>query len=136
EITPDGGAVVYSGSLSHGHGHATTFAMIASDRLGIPIEKIQLVQGDTDLVAQGAGTMGSRSTQLGGSAVFEASGQVVDKARSLAASLLEAAVDDVVLDRDRGVFHVAGAPAVTRSWAEVAAAAPEGEPLDAELSFN
>lgn len=136
EITPDGGARVYSGSLSHGQSHATTFAMIASDQLGIPIDKIEVVQGDTDQVASGQGTMASRSTQLGGSAVHEASGQVVEAARQIAAELLEADPADVVLDRDAGVFHVAGAPAVTKSWAEVAAAADGGLVADTDFNAN
>ncbi len=136
EITPDGGARVYSGSLSHGQSHATTFAMIASDRLGIPVEKVEVIQGDTDQVASGQGTMGSRSTQLGGSAVYEASDQVVEAARRIAAELLEADPADVVLDRDAGVFHVAGAPAVTRSWADVAAAADEALVADTDFNAN
>ncbi len=135
EIDGAGKARVYSGSFSHGQSHATTFAMIASDQLGMPIDDIEIIQGDTDLVAQGSGTMGSRSTQLGGSAVFEAAGTVADKAREIAADLLEAAVDDVVLDPDAGAFHVAGSPAVAKSWADVAAAAEEGA-LVADTDFN
>ena len=68
EITEDGGAIVRTGSFSHGQGHETTFAMIASERLGLPIEKIDVVKGDTDAVAQGTGTYGSKSTQIGGAA--------------------------------------------------------------------
>jgi len=139
EITPEGKAKVYSGSLSHGQSHATTFAMIAADALGMRVEDVEIIQGDTDLVASGVGTMGSRSTQLGGSSIHVASGQVVDAARQVAAGLLEAAADDVVLDKDRGAFHVAGAPAVATTWAEVALAAAEaGEPLGAEQNekFN
>ena len=135
EIDGAGKARVYSGSFSHGQSHATTFAMIASDQLGMPIDDIEIIQGDTDLVAQGSGTMGSRSTQLGGSAVFEAAGSVADKAKEIAADLLEAAVDDVVLDTDTGAFHVAGSPAVAKSWADVAAAADEGA-LVADTDFN
>ncbi|NIR40700.1 MAG: xanthine dehydrogenase family protein molybdopterin-binding subunit, partial [Actinobacteria bacterium] len=135
EITPEGRALVYSGSMSHGQGHATTFAMIAADQLGMPVADVQVVQGDTDLVASGEGTVASRSTQLGGSAVMEAAGAVADEARAVAADLLEASVDDVVLDLDAGVFHVAGAPAVTRSWAEVARAAPSGQ-LVADVDFE
>ena len=135
EVDGEGKARVYSGSFSHGQSHATTFAMIAADQLGLSIDDIEVVQGDTDLVAQGSGTMASRSTQLGGSAVLEAAGEVVDKARAVAADLLEAAVDDVVLDTDTGAFHVAGAPAVAKSWADVASAADEGA-LVADTDFN
>jgi aerobic carbon-monoxide dehydrogenase large subunit len=123
EITPEGRAKVFSGALSHGQSHATTFAMIAADQLGMSIDDVEIIQGDTDLVPTGVGTFGSRSTQLGGSSIHVASGQVVDQARRVAATLLEAAADDVVLDKERGAFHVAGAPAVVKTWAEVAAAA-------------
>ncbi|MGI9601241.1 MAG: xanthine dehydrogenase family protein molybdopterin-binding subunit [Acidimicrobiales bacterium] len=134
EITPEGKARAYSGSFSHGQSHKTTFAQIASDQLGMPVADIEIVQGDTDQVAQGTGTFGSRSTQLGGSAVHVAAGEVVDKAKEIAADLFEASVDDIVVDADQGAFHVAGTPAVTKSWADVAAAA-DG-PLEAEQDFE
>jgi len=135
EITPEGKARVFSGALSHGQGHATTFAMIAAEKLGMPVEDIEVVQGDTLAVAQGTGTYGSRSTQLGGSAVFEAAGAVVDNARGVAAKLLEAATEDVVLDADSGLFHVAGSPALSKSWPEVAMEADAGL-LVADEDFN
>ena len=106
----DGSATIYTGSSPHGQGHATAFAALASDELGIPMERIRLVHGDTDLVDRGEGTMGSRSLQLGGSAVHEASVGLVDRARQLAADALEANPDDVVLDKVDGRFHVAGTP--------------------------
>ncbi|MCS5679428.1 MAG: xanthine dehydrogenase family protein molybdopterin-binding subunit, partial [Acidimicrobiales bacterium] len=102
EITPEGRARIRPGTLSHGQGHMTTFSMIAADRLGMDIEDIEFVQGDTDLVVEGTGTFGSRSTQLAGSSVHVAAGQVVDDARQVAADLLEANVEDVVLDRASG----------------------------------
>ncbi len=135
EITPQGRARVYSGALSHGQGHATTFAMIAAEKLGLDISDIEVIQGDTDRVERGEGTVASRSTQLGGSAVLNAAGTVADAAREIAAELLEAAVEDVVLDTDSGLFHVSGTPAVTRTWAEVAAAATD-EQLVADTDFN
>ncbi len=135
EITPQGRARVYSGALSHGQGHATTFAMIAAEKLGLDISDIEVFQGDTDRVERGEGTVASRSTQLGGSAVLNAAGTVADAAREIAAELLEAAVEDVVLDTDSGLFHVSGTPAVTRTWAEVAAAATD-EQLVADTDFN
>ena len=125
EVHPDGTATAYTGSSPHGQGHETTFAMIVQDTTGIPMDKIKLVWGDTDLVAKGQGTGGSRSLQLGGSAILRASEQAVDEARNLAAELLEASPDDVVLDTTSGQFHVTGTPAVARSWAEVATAAAE-----------
>ena len=117
--------VVATGASPHGQGLETAFAMLASDQLGVPLDAVRVVYGDTDQVARGAGTMGSRSLQLGGSAVQGASSAVVDEARRLASGLLEASVDDVVLDRGTGRFHVAGTPSVSRSWSEVLAAAPD-----------
>jgi carbon-monoxide dehydrogenase large subunit len=130
-IAEDGSAVVRTGVAPHGQGHATALAMVAADRLGIPMERITVVHGDTDVVPRGRGTGGSRSLQAGGTAVRSAADVVVDQARAIVAELLEANPDDVVLDLDRGRFSVAGTPAMSRTWAEVAAAAPDG--LAAEL---
>ena len=135
EVTPAGGGLVRTGSSASGQGHRTTWAMLASEQLGIPVERIEVVAGDTDRVARGTGTMGSRSAQTGGLAVHRAATAVVRKARELAARLLEASPDDVVLDPAAGRFHLAGAPAVGRSWAELAAAAGDGE-LAAEASLD
>jgi carbon-monoxide dehydrogenase large subunit len=123
EVRPDGGAVVYTGTSPHGQGHATSWLMIASERLGIPMERIDFVYGDTDLVPVGGGTGGSRSLQLGGSAVDQAAGELVEDARRRAAAELEANPDDVVLDLGAGRFHVVGTPSAGRSWAELATAA-------------
>ncbi len=125
EVRPDGSAVVYTGTSPHGQGHHTAWAMIVADRLGIPLDRIEVIHGDTDLVPRGEGTMGSRSLQLGGVAVHEAAGKVVDRARELAAEVLEANPDDLVLDTDAGHWHVAGTPTATATWADVAAAAGE-----------
>jgi carbon-monoxide dehydrogenase large subunit len=135
EVRPDGSAVVFTGTSPHGQGHETSWAMIASDELGIPMDRITVVWGDTALVPKGVGTMGSRSLQLGGAAVQKAAIGVVDRARQLAADLLEASPDDVVLDKVEGRFHVTGTPAVARTWAEVVAAA--GEPgLGVDATFE
>jgi carbon-monoxide dehydrogenase large subunit len=137
EVTADGKAVVRAGTFSHGQGHATAFAMIVADRLGVALEDIEFVQGDTDLIPTGQGTMGSRSLQTAGVAVAQASTQVADKARQIAANLLEAAPDDVVLDTASGNFHVAGSPTVTRSWSEVGAAAhADGDGLRVDIDFT
>ena len=122
EVLEDGSARVYTGTSPHGQGHDTSWSMLASEQTGIPIDRIELVWGDTDTVPVGSGTMGSRSLQQGGNAVWAVAGELVEKARSVAARLLEANEADVVLDKDRGVFHVAGTPAVSRSWADLAAA--------------
>jgi carbon-monoxide dehydrogenase large subunit len=131
EVHPNGRATVRTGSSPHGQGHATSFAMIVQDTTGIPMANVDLVWGDTDLIPRGDGTMGSRSLQLGGSAVLKAAEIAVDEARSIAADLLEANVDDVVLDVATGHFHVTGTPAVARTWAEVATAAAERDPAGA-----
>ncbi len=137
EVDDDGSATVYTGTSPHGQGHDTAFSMIAADRTGIPMDLITLVWGDTDLVPEGGGTMGSRSLQQGGVAVDQASVELVQQARKLAAKLLEADEADVVLDREAGAFHVAGTPAVAKSWGELARAArSEGEPLDLETRFT
>jgi carbon-monoxide dehydrogenase large subunit len=127
EVLEDGRAIVYTGTSPHGQGHETAWAMLASEQTGIPMDKIDLVWGDTDLVPVGGGTMGSRSLQQGGAAVYEMSAQLVEKAKKVAAKLLEANEADIVLDKDKGAFHVAGTPAVAKTWAELAVAAkPEG----------
>ena len=134
EVHADGSATVWTGASSHGQGHDTSFAMLATDTLGIPLEQVSVRHGDTDDVARGVGTFGSRSLQLGGSAVLGASGMVVEAARRIAADLLEADPADVELDRTSGTFHVAGTPAVSRTWAEVAAEAGQ-DGLSAETDF-
>jgi aerobic carbon-monoxide dehydrogenase large subunit len=121
EITEDGQAILRTGSFSHGQGHETTFAMIAAEQLGMPIENVQVSKGDTDIVPRGTGTYGSKSTQIGGAAALEAADEVVERAKRLAADLLEAAPEDLVLDLDAGRFHVAGAPQSGFSWNELAA---------------
>jgi aerobic carbon-monoxide dehydrogenase large subunit len=120
EVKPDGRATVFTGTSPHGQGHGTAWSMLASAELGIPMDQIDVVHGDTDLIATGGGTSGSRSLQLGGSAVSVASKATVEEGREVAARLLEAGVEDVVLDTERGVFHVAGVPSVTKGWSEVA----------------
>jgi aerobic carbon-monoxide dehydrogenase large subunit len=139
EITAGGEAVIKTGSLSQGQGHETTFAMIASERLGIPIEKITVLKGDTDVVARGTGTYGSKSTQIGGVAAGKASEEVVEIAKRLAAEELEASLEDMVLDLDAGRFHVAGSPQAALSWSDLAGRL-EGQDrlreLSAEVDFT
>ena len=122
EVLDDGSARVYTGTSPHGQGHDTSWSMLASEQTGIPMDKIELVWGDTDLVPVGSGTMGSRSLQQGGNAVYSVAGTLAEKAKSVAARLLEANEADIVLDKDKGVFHVAGTPAVSKTWAELAVA--------------
>jgi carbon-monoxide dehydrogenase large subunit len=122
EVHADGSATVRSGTSAHGQGHATAFTQIAADELGIPIERIRFVQSDTALVPRGGGTGGSRSLQLGGSAVLEGSRVLLDRAKHLAANLLEAAPEDIVVSPGRGLA-VAGVPATVIPWEELAAQA-------------
>jgi carbon-monoxide dehydrogenase large subunit len=120
EITAEGEAIVRSGSFSHGQGHETTFAQIVADRLGLPLEKVRVRKGDTGEVPRGTGTYGSKSTQIGGAAAAQASEELVEKGKRLAASELEANPEDMVLDRESGSFHVAGAPQPALTWTDLA----------------
>jgi carbon-monoxide dehydrogenase large subunit len=129
EVHPDGTVTVLTGTSPHGQGHATAWAMLASEHLGIPVEKITVKHGDTDLIPRGAGTMGSRSLQTGGVAVYQAAGELAELAKQRAADLLEASVDDLevadgrvgVRGTDRGV-----------TLAQLA----EREPLKVESTFD
>ncbi len=136
EVLPDGRAVVYTGTSPHGQGHLTAWSMITADKTGIDMDMIELVWGDTDLVPVGGGTMGSRSLQQGGAAVQKAAIELVEKAKGLAAQLLEADAADIVLDTDTGAFHVAGTPAVAKSWAELSVAAADDGGLVIDTSFE
>ena len=136
DVHDDGTATIYTGTTPQGQGHDTAWSMIASDQTGIPMDKMTLVFGDTERVAKGGGTMGSRSLQQGGVAVDKVSKELVDKAQKLAAQLLEADEADVVLDKDAGAFHVAGTPAVSKTWADLAVAAKsQNDPLDITTTF-
>jgi aerobic carbon-monoxide dehydrogenase large subunit len=132
-VHDNGRATVVAGTSAHGQGHATTFAQIVSARLGIPVDHIDFVQSDTKLVTRGHGTGGSRSIQLGGSAVNAAAVNVLEQAKQLAARTLEADPADVVV-HPNGTLGIAGAPgARALSWTELAIAA--GGELAAELDF-
>ena len=139
EVSPsaDGSGVdvrVVTGTSPYGQGHRTTWAMLVADRLGIPMDRITVIHGDTDLVARGSITGGSRSVQLGGTNIARAASTVAEQARDVAARLLEADVADVVLEDGR--FHVAGAPAIAKTWLDVAVeAAGAGTPLAGEGDF-
>ncbi len=119
QLRADGSILVKTGSNPYGQGHHTAWAMLVSDRLGIPMDRIEVVHGDTDVIPQGAVTGGSRSVQLAGAAVHDAAGKLLELARERAADLLEAAPDDVVLDEGEGRFHVAGTPAIGLGWEEL-----------------
>ncbi len=120
EVHPDGTATILTGTSPHGQGHATAWAMLASDRLGIGVDKITLKWGDTDLVPEGGGTGGSRSLQQGGLAVQQAADELIEVARSRAAAALEASAADLVFDVGRSAFAVAGDPAASVPLASLA----------------
>src|SRR5262249_25119661 len=101
-------------------GHATAWAMLANAELGIPVDRITVVHGDTDLIPEGGGTGGSRSLQQGGAAVQQACRELVDEAVQRAADVLEANPADLVLDRERAAITVAGSPEVAVTLAELA----------------
>jgi aerobic carbon-monoxide dehydrogenase large subunit len=126
ELLGDGRLRAITGSSPYGQGHHTAWAMLVSDRTGVPLERIEVVHGDTDVVPRGGITGGSRSVQSNGVAMWRAAGRLVEEARRLAAELLEANVDDVVADTARGAFHVVGTPARALDWAELAARASAG----------
>jgi len=138
-FNPTGSVTVYTGSHSHGQGHETTFSQLIAGRLGVPIEQVEVVHGDTASVPFGMGTYGSRSLAVGGSALSKACDKIVEKGKKIAAHLMEASVDDV--EFDAGTFRVAGTDK-TKSIGEIAFAAyvphnyPEGlEPGLDETAF-
>jgi len=120
ELQPDGSIIAWTGSTPQGQGHETSWAMIIADQLGVPLESITIKYGDTDLVPTRNVTGGSRSAQVAGSAMVSASEHLVTTAMEHAAAALEASVDDMIFDRQAGTFHVAGTPARSVSWAQVA----------------
>ena len=126
-VNGDGTATVYTGSSPHGQGHDTAWSMLVQSDLGIPMDKVTVLHGDTDEIPLGTGTYASRSLQLGGMAVHKAALEVKDQARRLAADMMEASEADLELDIDRGLWHVRGDPESGRNWADVAGhAGPDG----------
>ena len=119
EVDPDGTVTVVAGTSGHGQGHWTTYAQIVASVMGVPAEQVRLVQSDTERVKSGMGTGGSRSAQIGGSAVRRACDEVVDQARQFVAHLLEAAPADMEVVPGSGL-GVRGDPEAAISWAELA----------------
>jgi carbon-monoxide dehydrogenase large subunit len=128
-VEPDGAVRAALGTHNHGQGHATTFAQILATRLGLPIEKVVIVEGDTDQVPYGTGTFGSRSIAVGGCALDRAADKVIAKGKLIAAHLLEAAPADVTFTD--ATFTIVGTDR-RLSFAEVARAAyvPHNLPLE------
>ena len=119
-VNGDGTATVYTGSSPHGQGHDTAWSMLVQSDLGIPMDKVTVLHGDTDEIPLATGTYASRSLQLGGMAVHKADLEVKEQARRLAADMMEASEADLELDIDRGLWHVRGDPESSKTWAEVA----------------
>ncbi|MFJ5840708.1 xanthine dehydrogenase family protein molybdopterin-binding subunit [Streptomyces shenzhenensis] len=117
-MLPTGKVEVVTGTSPHGQGHETCWSQIAADVLGVPFEDVEVVHGDTRSAPQGMDTYGSRSLAVGGEAVHRAATRVVDKARKVAAHLLEASEQD--LDFTDGVFSVKGSPEARRTIQEIA----------------
>jgi carbon-monoxide dehydrogenase large subunit len=125
-VHDDGAATVFSGSSAQGQGHDTSWAMLVQEVLGIPMDAVTVLHGDTDLIPEGVGTYASRSLQLGGAAVHKAALEVRDAARGVAADLIEVGEADLELDTDTGLWQVRGDPEAALSWAEVAGHAGNG----------
>jgi aerobic carbon-monoxide dehydrogenase large subunit len=134
-VEPGGTVTAYTGTSAHGQGHETTFSQIIADRLGVDFDKIVVRHGDTMNTPMGNGTGGSRSLAVGGSAILRAANMVQDKARRIAAVMLEAAPEDMVMDSGR--YHVRGVPGKAVTLAEIAGKAyGEGLPADIESGLE
>jgi carbon-monoxide dehydrogenase large subunit len=139
-VHPTGGVTVYTGSHSHGQGHETTFSQLVADELGIPMEQVEIVHGDTGAIPFGMGTYGSRSGSVGGTAILMSLNKVKEKGKKIAAHLLEASPSDI--EYTNGQFQVKGFPGKAVPFGQVALTAyvphkyPEGlEPGLEETSF-
>ena len=139
-VHPTGSVTVFSGSSAHGQGHETTFAQIVSDRLGVPMENVEIIEGDTEEVQFGMGTYGSRSAAVGGSAIAKSLDKIIAKGARLAAHLLEASAGDLEFQDNQ--WSVKGSPDKAVAWGDVCLQAylahnlPEGiEPGLEETTF-
>jgi carbon-monoxide dehydrogenase large subunit len=128
-VHPTGSVTVFTGTHSHGQGHETTFAQLVADQLGIPLENVDVVHGDSDKIPFGMGTYGSRSLSVGGSAIVKAVDKIVAKGKKIAAHLLEASEADI--EFEDGKFTVAGTDR-SKAFGEIAFAAyvPHNYPID------
>jgi carbon-monoxide dehydrogenase large subunit len=121
----------FCGTSGHGQGHETTFAQIVADKLGVPYDDVEVVEGDTDQIAHGQGTYASRSGPVGGGAVARGADKVVEKGRKIAAHQLEVQLEDI--DFEDGAFAVTGAPDRSMTIQEIAAEAYLGHDLPDEM---
>ncbi len=128
-VHPTGKVTVFTGSHSHGQGHETTFAQVVADRLGIPMDDVDIVHGDTSKILFGMGTYGSRSIAVGGTAIVKAVDKIVAKGKKIAAHLLEAS--DADIEFKDGIFRVAGTDKqVPFAQVSLSAYVPHNYPLD------
>ena len=128
-VHPTGTVTVFTGSHSHGQGHETTFAQVVAAKLGIPVESVEIVHGDTGRVPFGMGTYGSRSLSVGGTAIVKAVDKIIAKGKKIAAHLLEAADTDI--EFENGEFKVAGTDKkVPFGSVALTAYVPHNYPLD------
>jgi aerobic carbon-monoxide dehydrogenase large subunit len=123
-IERSGDVTVLTGSSAHGQGHETVWAQIAADLMKTSMDRVTVLHGDTFVSQQGTGTFGSRSAVVGGGALAVATQRVIEKAKRIAAHLMEAAVEDIV--QNDGGFAVAGVPEKKVTWRQIAAAAYSG----------
>ncbi|HEX4416367.1 MAG TPA: xanthine dehydrogenase family protein molybdopterin-binding subunit [Kofleriaceae bacterium] len=128
-VHPTGSVTVFTGTHSHGQGHETTFAQLVAEKLGVAIENVDVVHGDTDRISFGMGTYGSRSAAVGGSAIVKALDKVIDKGKKIAAHLLEASASDI--EFKDGNFRVVGTDRV-KAFGEIAFTAyvPHNYPIE------
>ena len=133
-VHPDGSAIARMGTISQGQGHQTTYAQIIATEAGIPASVIQVEEGDTSTAPYGLGTYGSRSTPVAGAAVARASRKIREKARRIAAHLLEVSPDDLEFDLDR--FVVKGSPQQVKTMKEIAWAAYNNVPQGMEMGLE
>ncbi len=131
EFLDNGRVLIKTGSVAQGHSHSTGYRFLASEMLGVGIDEIDVVYGDTDLVPRGTGTGGSKSTQIGGSALFMACEIMIQRGREVSAGLLEANLDDVVFEVECAHFYVAGTPAIFLTWGDLR----EHDVMEAEADY-
>ena len=129
-----GGVDLITGTQTIGQGHETTFAQLVTDRLGVPNQRVRLIHGDTDAIANGGGHGSSRATYMAGTAIWRASEAIVEKARPVAARMLEAEPRDITFDA--GVFRVTASNRAVDILAVAARARDDGEPLDTFYGFT
>jgi carbon-monoxide dehydrogenase large subunit len=132
-VHPTGKVTVYTGSHSHGQGHETTFAQVVADELGVDLDDVEIVHGDTASVPFGMGTYGSRSAAVGGSALVKSAEKVRAKVIKIAAHQLEAAEEDMVYDQENGKVYVKGSPDKAKGFGELAFAAYTAHNLPEDL---